>query len=36
MPGAADFVEGRLMGLNPYSESGAEVARRNMMNILKG
>jgi len=29
-------VEGRLMGLNPYSAPGVEVARRNMMNILKG
>jgi glucose-6-phosphate isomerase len=29
-------VEARLMGLNPYNEPGAEVARRNMMTILKG
>ncbi|HKB41189.1 MAG TPA: glucose-6-phosphate isomerase [Gemmataceae bacterium] len=32
----ATVVEGRLMGLNPYSEPGVEVARRNMMNHLKG
>ena len=29
-------VEARLMGLNPYSEPGTEVAHRNRMNILKG
>ncbi|MBI1917913.1 MAG: glucose-6-phosphate isomerase [Planctomycetes bacterium] len=29
-------VEGRLMAVNPYSAPGAEVARRNMMNSLKG
>ncbi len=31
----ATVVEGRLMGVNPYSDPGAEVARRNMMHILK-
>ena len=32
----ATVVEGRLMGLNPYSEPAFEVVRRNMMAILKG
>ena len=32
----ATVMEGRLMGLNPYSEPGVEVARRNMMALLKG
>jgi glucose-6-phosphate isomerase len=32
----ATAVEARLMGLNPYSEPGFEVYRRNMMAVLKG
>jgi glucose-6-phosphate isomerase len=31
----ATVVEGRLMGVNPYSEPGFEVSRRNMMALLK-
>lgn len=31
----ATVVEGRLMGINPYSEPGVEVYRRNMRDILK-
>jgi glucose-6-phosphate isomerase len=32
----ATVVEGRLTGVNPYSEPAFEVSRRNMMAILKG
>ncbi|MCS6850629.1 MAG: glucose-6-phosphate isomerase [Gemmataceae bacterium] len=31
----ASVIEGRLMGVNPYSQSGGEVYRRNMRAILK-
>jgi glucose-6-phosphate isomerase len=32
----ATVVEGRLMGVNPYSQPGVEPARRNMWELLKG
>jgi glucose-6-phosphate isomerase len=32
----ATVLEGRLMGVNPYSDPGVEPARRNMLNLLKG
>jgi len=31
----ATVIEGRMMGVNPYSHPGAEVYRRHMMNILR-
>jgi glucose-6-phosphate isomerase len=31
----ATVVEGRLMGLNPYGQPGAEVSRRHMHRILR-
>jgi glucose-6-phosphate isomerase len=32
----ATVVEGRLMNVNPYSEPGLEITRRNTMQVLKG
>jgi glucose-6-phosphate isomerase len=32
----ATVVEGRLLNVNPYSEAGADVARKNALQILKG
>jgi glucose-6-phosphate isomerase len=31
----ATVVEARLMGVNPYAQPGAEVARRNLFAALK-
>jgi len=32
----ATVVEGRLMGVNPYGQPGAETYKRNMRENLKG
>ena len=32
----ATVIEGRLMGINPYGQPGAEVYRRHLMTLLKG